>query len=548
MSSNSSSQSATRRSVPDWLIKTAADQRAIEEGCWFDEKAALHVCDFFRRFLRHSKGQWAGQPFELLEWQRLGIVYPLFGWRRADGRRRFRLAYIEVPKKNGKSSLCAGFAIYLVSADGEMGAEVYSAATDRGQAGIIFGEAANMVDASPALSSRLDVRRSVNTIACPKTRSIYKTLSKDSDTAEGKNISGLLFDELHTQPNRILWDSLAYGGSSRRQPLLIAITTAGTDTDSICYEQHEYAEGILKGTNTDTSFFPYIAAADKHDDWREPAVWKKANPSFGITIDEVAFESDFHQAVKEPRKQNSFRRYRLNQWTEQETRWIDLAAWDACRGEIDLDALEGRACMGGLDLSVSRDLTAFVLNFKVGELQLIQPYFWMTKETAKRGWENHNIPYFEWADAGLIEIHDTLSIDYRRIREKINELGKQYRMMQIAFDPANAHQLTMELGSEDGFDLIQFRQGYLSMSPACKIFEEALVSRRLVHDGNKVLRWMAGNVSVIEDNNGCIRPAKPKRESPKRIDGIPAMVMTFGLWSQSSDPAEKDDAPSVFIL
>lgn len=541
MTTLSLTASARSKASRRWVLNPA-DEYAIRAGYWFDEAAAAHAAEFFPRFLRHSKGEWAGKPFDLLDWQRDKLIYPLFGWMRPDGTRRFRKGYVEIPKKNGKSTIGAGISLYLLVADGEPGAEIYSAAADKDQAGIVYGEAANMVEASPKLSALLIIRRSVKRILYEKTRSFYRVLSSEAATAEGKNIHGLIFDELHAQRTRALWDALTYGGRSRKQPLLIAITTAGSDTDGICYEQHDYAKAVLDPNtrDPDTDFFAFIAAAEREEDWTSPEVWKKANPSFGITIKADAFAGECREAQRELRKQNAFRRYSLNQWTEQETRWIDMALWNECDGKIDLKGLEGQSCIAGLDLSVSRDLTALVLVFKQKDRFIWLPYFWATRERAEEYEQKHNLKWKIWGAAGLIELQDSATIDYRAIREKIDgDLGKKYRILEIAFDPFNAHQLIRELGEECGFEMVQFRQGYLSMSPPCKGFEEALRAKKIVHGDHPVLRWMAGNVAISQDDRGNIAPVKPKQDSPKKIDGIVAGVMAMGQWTQS--PAAKED-------
>ena len=313
----------------DW-IRSEADERAVLEGCVFDLPGAQRVRTFIEQFLRHSKGEWAGKPFQLLDWQWQNLIAPLFGWKRPDGTRRYRRGYIETPKKNGKSALFSGLSLYLLVGNGEAGAEIYSAAVDRDQASIVFNEAANMAESSPALASRLSVIRSTKRIVYRRTKSFFRALSADVPAKEGLNAHAVLIDELHAQQSRDLWDTLRYAGASRRQPLHLSITTAGFDKHSICWEQHAYAEQVLAGVIHDSSFFAYIAAASPGDDWTDLEVWKKANPSFGITVNADQFAEDCREAKESPAKENSFRRYRLNQWTEQDVRWLALDKWDAC--------------------------------------------------------------------------------------------------------------------------------------------------------------------------------------------------------------------------
>ena len=506
----------------DWAewIRTPADEKAVSAGCYFDLPAAERVCNFFQRFLRHSKGEWAGRPFELLDWQWEQIVAPLFGWKRADGTRRYRRGYIEVPKKNGKSALFSGLSLYLLMADGEPGAEIYSAAVDRDQAGIVYNEAANMVEASPALLSKLDVVRSTKRIVFKQTRSVYRALSADVPAKEGLNAHAVLIDELHAQKNRELWDTLRYAGASRRQPLNLAITTAGYDRHSICWEQHCYAEQVLTGVIEDSSFFAFISAAGPEDDWTDPEVWKKANPSFGTTVNAEQFAEDCNEAQESPAKENSFRRYRLNQWTESDVRWLSLEKWDACAG-IPED-LEGELCYAGLDLSSTTDLSALVLVFPGEERFDVLAYFWVPEEGARRRERKDRVPYLQWIREGHIEATPGEAIDYAYIRKRIKELGETYRIETIAIDRWNATQLAGEL-EQDGFEIVAFGQGFASMNWPTKKLEEIVLSAKLAHGGNPVLRWMAANVSLETDAADNWKPSKKK--SRERIDGIVALIM-----------------------
>ncbi|QDU44315.1 Phage Terminase [Symmachiella dynata] len=505
----------------DW-IRTSADERAVADGCWFDLHAAERVRTFFRKFLRHSKGQWAGQPFDLLEWQWQEVVAPLFGWKRPDGTRRFRRGYIEVPKKNGKSTLFSGLSLYLLVGDNEPGAEIYSAAVDRDQASIVYGEAAHMVDESPDLSRRLKVVRSTKRIVYHRTRSFYKALSADVPAKEGLNAHAVLIDELHAQRTRDLWDTLRYAGASRRQPLQLAITTAGYDRHSICWEQHDYALKVLDGTIEDTSFFPFVAAANDEADWTDPNVWRTANPSFGITINADQFAEDCTEAQESPAKENSFRRYRLNQWTEQDVRWLSMDKWDACG--TPLENLRGRVCFGGLDLSSTTDVSALVLVFPdedEGRFDVL-PYFWVPEEGARKRERRDRVPYVQWIRDDHMEATSGEVVDYDVIRRRINELNEQFEIREIAIDRWNATQLATQLEG-DGFEMVAFGQGYASMSSPTKKLEEVVLSRKLAHAGHPVLRWMAGNVSIETDAADNWKPSKKK--SVERIDGIVALIM-----------------------
>ena len=431
--------------------------------------------------------------------------------------------YIEVPKKNGKCTLFSGLSLYLLCGDGEAGAEVYSAAVDRDQASIVYNEAANIVEASPALSGRLAVVRSTKRITYHRNRSFYKALSADVPAKEGLNAHAVLVDELHAQRTRDLWDTLRYAGASRRQPLHLSVTTAGFDRFSICWEQHQYAEQVLQGVITDPAFFAFIAAAGPEDDWTDPEVWQKANPSFGITVNADQFAEDCKEAQESPAKENSFRRYRLNQWTEQDVRWLSAEKWDACEG-VPGD-LDGRDCYGGLDLSSTTDLSAFVLVFPNDDGSFdILAYFWVPEEGAKRRARRDRVPYEQWIREGYIEATPGEAIDYDRIRNEIKELGERYSIQSIALDRWNATQLSTQLAS-DGFEMVAFGQGFASMSWPTKKLEELVLSGRLRHGGNPVLRWMAGNASIETDAADNWKPSKKK--SRERIDGIVALIMAL---------------------
>src|ERR1035437_1185353 len=506
-------------------IRTASDKQAEADGCTFDISKAEKVRDFFSRFLRHSKGQWAGKPFSFLDWQWQDVIAPLFGWRRPDGRRRFQRVYIEVAKKQGKSAMMSGLALYLLLGDGESGAEVYSAAADRDQASIIFNESANMVKASP-LKHHLMVIDSRKQIAYPKTHSIYKALSAEVATKEGLNASAILFDELHAQPNRELWDTLRFATRARQQPLAISITTAGYDRHSICWEQHQYAKGVIEGTIIDPDFLAVIYAADEKDDWKLPATWRKANPSLGVTVQEETLAADCREAIESPAKENSFRRYTLNQWTEQNTRWLALDKWDACTGKMDREDLLGMRCFAGLDMASTTDLAAFVLDFPIGEGRWATlPWFWSPAETAHKRSLKDKVPYETWIKQGFMEVTEGNIVDYDVIRRRIGEIGKQYNIAEIAVDRWNSTQLQTQLFG-DGFTVVPFGQGFASMSAPTKELEKLVLGARLVHFGNPVLRWMASNVSIKQDAAGNMKP--DKEVSTEKIDGIVAMVMGLG--------------------
>ena len=489
----------------------------------FDKRAADLAVAFFEKLLVHSKGEWAGKPFKLQDWQRDDIIRPLFGWKRtADKTRRYRTAYIEVPRKNGKSTLSAGLALYLLFADGEPGAEVYSAAADTDQARIVFEEAQRMVESSPALSQHGKVFR--RSIIVQSERSTYRVISADAHTKHGFNAHGIVFDELHAQPNRELWDVLNTSTGARRQPLMIMITTAGVyDPESICWEQHEYARQVLDGTLEDDSYFAYIAAADETDDWTNPITWAKANPGLGVTIKLDYLEGECKRAINSPAYQNTFRRLHLNQWTAQEERWLDIMAWNACKR--DRPNLLGRVCFGGLDLASTTDIAAYVLCFppdSEGDPYWLLPFFWIPGANLIDRARRDRVPYDAWVRDGYINTTPGDVIDYDYIEQTIRQLALDYEIQETAFDRWGATRIYQKL-EEARMTMVQFGQGFASMSPPMKEFLTLILSRRIAHDGNPVLRWMADNVVARTDPAANIKPDKAK--SRARIDGIVASIM-----------------------
>lgn len=505
--------------------KRSSGRRKTQGEFWFDDQAADRVIQFFERFLRHTKGRWAGSRFELMEWQKEDIIRPLFGWKRKDGTRRYRTAYIEIPRKNGKSTLSAGIGLYLLSADNEPGAEVYSAAADRDQAAIVFDQAKAMIQGSPALDKRAEVFK--RSIVIPKTASSYKVLSADAHTKHGLNAHGVIFDELHAQPNRDLWDVLTTSTGAREQPLVVAITTAGFDRNSICWEQHEYARKILDRVIEDPSFFAYIAAADETDDWTDPGTWKKANPGLGQTVKLDYLEQECKRAQESPAYQNTFRRLHLNQWTQQETRYIPMDAWDASAGIVVPEKLKDRECYGGLDLASTTDIAALTLVFPPldeGEPFEVLPFFWIPQENMRERVKRDRVPYDAWERQGMVEATPGNVIDYSAIRKKIEQLHTIYNIKEIAFDRWGATQLSQDLDGA-GFTVVPFGQGFASMSAPTKELLNLVISKRLRHGGNPVLRWMADNMVVRQDSAGNVKPDKGK--STEKIDGMVALVMAL---------------------
>lgn len=492
----------------------------------YDELLANRAVAFINS-LKHTKGTWHGKNFELLPWQDK-IVKDIFGTVKGNGFRQYNTAYVEIPKKQGKSELAAAIALYLLAGDGEWGAEVYGCAADRQQASIVFDIACNMVEQCPALKKRVKPVMSQKRLVYLPLNSFYQVLSAESYTKHGLNVHGVVFDELHAQPNRALFDVMTHGsGDARKQPLFFLITTAGTDRNSICWEVHQKAKDILEGRKYDSTFYPVIYGADETDEWSDERVWKKANPSLGITVDIDKLRTAYLSAKENPAEENLFRQLRLNQWVKQSVRWMPMDAWDKCDFEVDPEKLKGRECYGGLDLSSSTDVTAFVLVFlprSEEEKYEILPFFWIPEDTLEQRVRRDHVPYNVWKTNGQVNTTEGNVIHYGYIETFIEELGTKYNIKEIAFDRWGAVQMTQNLEGM-GFTVVPFGQGYKDMSPPTKELMKLVLERKLAHGGNVPLRWMMDNVFVRTDPAGNIKMDKEK--STERIDGAVALVMAL---------------------
>ena len=481
----------------------------------------------FINMLKHTKGSWYGKNFDLLPWQS-DIISDIFGTVKENGYRQYNTAYIEIPKKQGKSELAAAVALYLLAGDGEWGVEIYGCAADRQQASIVFDVACQMVEQCPALKKRIKPIMSQKRLVYTPLNSFYQVLSAESFTKHGLNVHGVVFDELHAQPNRALFDVMTHGsGDARKQPLFFLITTAGTDRNSICWEVHQKAKDILEGRKHDRSFYPVIYGADENDDWSSEAVWYKANPSLGVTVDIDKLYTAYESAKENPAEENLFRQLRLNQWVKQSVRWMPMDAWDKCDFAVDPEALKGRECYGGLDLSSSTDITAFVLVFPPkdeDDKYIILPYFWIPEDTIDVRVRRDHVPYDTWLGRGQVIATEGNVIHYGYIEKFIEELGKKYHIKEIAFDRWGAVQMTQNLEGM-GFTVVPFGQGFKDMSPPTKELMKLVLEQKIAHGGNVPLRWMMDNVFVRTDPAGNIKMDKEK--STERIDGAVATVMAL---------------------
>jgi len=492
----------------------------------YDKSAADYAVAFIEN-LCHTKGTWAGKPFELIDWQEQ-IIRDLFGTLKPNGYRQFNTAYIEIPKKQGKSELAAAVALLLTCGDGEERAEVYGCAADRQQAAIVFDVAADMVRMCPALSKRVKILASQKRLIYTPTNSFYQVLSAEAYSKHGFNIHGVVFDELHTQPNRKLFDVMTKGsGDARMQPLYFLITTAGTDTHSICYETHQKAKDIIEGRKIDPTFYPVIYGADESDDWTDPKVWKKANPSLDITVGIDKVKAACDSAKQNPGEENAFRQLRLNQWVKQAVRWMPMEKWDKCAFSVDEDELEGRVCYGGLDLSSTTDITAFVLVFPPLDEEdkyIILPYFWIPEDNLTLRVNRDHVPYDVWERQGFLQTTEGNVVHYGFIEQFIERLGERFNIREIAFDRWGAVQMVQNLEGM-GFTVVPFGQGFKDMSPPTKELMKLVLEQKIAHGGHPVLRWNMDNIYIRTDPAGNIKADKEK--STEKIDGAVATIMAL---------------------
>lgn len=509
-----------------WATKAAGD--------WFDGKAAKVAIQFIYEELVHVRGHHAGSQFKLENWQ-LAAIGNLFGWKRKDGSRRYRECLLYVPRKNGKSPLAACIILYGLFCDQEPGCEIYGAADKYKNAAHVFHHAQGMVKRNEKLMARSQIYKGAGKAIQLREHpdnlddlSIYQLISSENSEGHGQNTHMAIVDELHLLPDRMLVDALmtATASEGRRQPLIMYLTTADFEREgSPCNEKHDYACKVCAGDISDRAFLPVVYGATVDDDWTDPAVWEMANPNLGVSVSREYIQRECKRAQEEPSYENTFKRLHLNIRTEQDMRWIPLEVWDKCAKPTG--DLAGRACFAGLDLATTDDTTALVLVFPDGKGGYdILPHYWIPGENAEKRERTDRVPYKTWEREGYITMTPGDVTDYGFVRRDINEIGERYKLREIAFDPWNATHLATLLGEEDGFEMVQFRQGFVSMSEPSKMLERHLIAGEIRHGGHPVLRAQVGCVTVKEDPAGNIKPDKQK--STGRIDGVVATVMALG--------------------
>ena len=544
---------ATVSSQSQW-IRNASDEHAVRNGCRFNERLADYVADFFRKYLCHSKGQWAGQPFELTDWQRREIIDPLFGWVRPDGLRRFRRSYIELPKKTGKSSIASGIGLYMLVADEEAGAEVWSTGADRDQARVVHNEAVNMVEGSPELAAILKVNHTNFNIAYHATRSYYRAVSASPRGKHGPSLHCVIADELHEWYGDELWNSMRYAFRARTQPLFFAITNAGNDLQSVCYRQREKAEAILSGAIVDDDFFAMIYAVPREEAEAEIEAVKggttelpvahKCNPTLGYITTEADLLHDIRDAIHTPSELPNLLRLTYGIWNTGVSPWLQSTDWTGCGEKFTEEDLALAPCGAGLDMSKTGDMTALALVFpdqEEADLYRQLVWFWLPEKTIAD--RQHLIDYGAWVKGGHLRSIPGSVIDYAIIRRDIAEIFGWFSVRRFWFDDRYAGETAQWIQEEfPEIEVVEFPQTMMQFAGPTAEYERLVISGRLRHNRNPLLTWQAGHCMVKVDANNNKRPVKPKHGDIRSIDGIVGGIMALrGEMSGPPEPSAYED-------
>ena len=518
-------------------VKRHLDDLEHQNKYYFDRQEADFRLKVFN-YLHHSKGKWAGQKFILSPWQQF-LVAVIFGWKKkADGKRRFKQVYLEVPRKNGKTTCAAGIALNLLDIDGEMGAEVYAAATKKDQARIVHEEATRMVASSPALKSHITIMR--NNLNVADTCSKFEPLSSDYNSLDGLNIHGAIIDELHAHKTRELYDVIDTATGAREQPMIFMITTAGVQMESICREMHEYTENILNNVVKDDTFFGLIYTIDEKDKWDDETAWYKANPNLGISLSIESMREEKTKAMQSKSSLAAWQRYHLNIWGGAVESWISYDKWEACKTNFDFAEMQGRKCYIGMDLSSTTDTTAICCAFPMddGTIKVFWR-FWLPEVGIEAREHIDRVPYRQWASEGYLTLTQGDVIDYDYIENEIMRWAAQFEIQEIIADPYNATQLLNHLG-DNGLPVFEHRQGFISMNAPTKAFEVAVLSGNLQHEDNPMMRWQIGNAELKVGDGEVVKPVKKNGRKRMRIDGVIAAVMAVGRINITQEEEEKD--------
>jgi len=506
-----------------------SDLKKREWDYVFDEWHAGDVCGFIEK-LPHIEGVW-DTPHLHLEAAQVFILAVVFGWRHKETRaRRFTRVYVEMARKNAKSTLTAGVALYCLACEDEIGPQVIVGATTGAQAQKVFHPAKRMVEKTPALQEWFGLQPWARSITCGENGGFMQPINAKAASQDGWNPHLAVLDELHAHKDRFLFDVLRSAFGARKNPLLWSITTAGYNTDGVCYEQRTLATKVLEGVVEADHFFGVIYTLDVEDieQGREfdPEVWPKANPLFGVAVQADEFRGFAKEAKASQDSAYEFRTKRLNIWTTAKGAWLNGEVWKGCDGPVDLEELEGVPCWGGMDLASTSDLCAVQLVWEVGDRYKTHGWYFVPEAVVRPRTEKANIPYLRWVESGELIATPGNVTDYAFIRRAVVEAMERFDIQALGYDPWNATHLTTEL-MEDGAPLVEFRQGPKSFNPPMKHFERMYAARMIDHGGNGPLVWMGSNVVARRDVNENMAP--DKKHSHEKIDGMVALLMALGL-------------------
>ncbi len=499
-------------------IRSAQDEIAVAEGCWFNLEKCQAVEAFFEKRLTHGKDPFFNKPFTLQPYQKNDIIYPLYGWYTPENFRRYRSFFVFIPKKQGKTQLAAG--ISLVEFHFVRGSRVYIVGVSNDQAMEMYDEAAGMVERSKEMSRYIKVLRSTGRLMWQRNNSLLRCLTKSATASEGKNASCLLLEELHAWTDRKLFDSLLYAGATKLNPMLGMITTAGDDVSSLCYSEYERAKRIIDGDDPSTDHLAVVYEADKDAKYDDLAQWKKANPSYGVTMPERGVLADIRAAKGNPQRIAAIKRYRLNLWTQDGVSWLSADEW----GKLELcdEASAIGTMYGGLDLARTRDFAAYVKLFHRDDGSFdVLPRIYLPRAKIAEKADIDKIPIQAWVDAGWVVATDGKEIDQEQILEDILADNKRWGFAELGYDSYNAQTLAKHL-EQNGIVSTAVPQTMPFLGYPSAEFERAISDRRIRHDGNPCMKWMIGNAKAISDSNNNVRPCKKK--SNKRIDGLAATI------------------------
>ena len=552
---------ATARSQSRW-IRGVADEHAVRSGCRYNERLAEYVFRFFAESLCHTKGQWRGDPFELTEWQRENLIGPLFGWVRPDGTRRFRRSYVEIPKKNYKSTLAAGIGLYMLTGDEEAGAEIWSLGGDKNQARVVHDEAVAMAEASPKLAGLLKINHSSFNIAYPATGSYYRAVSAAPRGKHGPSLSCAISDEVHEWYGDELWKSIRYAFRARTQPLLFVITNAGNNLQSLCYRQREKAKAILDGAAVDDDYFAMILSASRDEAEGEINAVKegatelpiaaRCNPGLGHVIQLRDLVQDIRDAIQTPSELPNLLRLTYGVWDTAVSPWLQTGDWEACGADYTADDLAGQECHEALDLSLTGDMSALSYIFPSEDeetgrntyRQLV--HFWIPEKTAEE--RKHLIDYRQWEKAGVLTIVPGAVISYTDVRAGIAEAHKRFQVKSFSYDPMYAIDTAQWVEEQyPDCEVVKFAQNIMTYAGPTAEYERLILGKALLHNKNPLLTWQASHCKVWTDSNRNKRPTKPKSGDIRSVDGIVAGVMALArAWQPPEAPSAYEDDQECF--